>query len=824
VQPPLSVPGDEIGGANAVPIPLVTDASTPLVVQAEQSTSTRNVSPRIQPMPSTEHVEDEATDSDTASSMPDLEPIALEFVAQLGVKDDEGSNAEPPLKIGGVNAVPLPFDTVASTPPVVLAEVHSTSVHGARSTCASGGGCVDESIHPMLNTEHVKDEATDSGTPSSMPDLEPYGVELDEIGSADVKDGVRATFDMPSTAREKMGGVVNTASWNPSVVVAANVESEESDADMPELQPVYEVPASTETGKGAGKATKPVGYQTPDPFFRDTSHLPCSDEQADEEYGYPKWPEEVKEPGFWEEELHRLNTDPRHNPHLGPKANEVSFAEAVSMLPWGKAMLRREEFQNQRRSVWLMQASRVEKNNKVREVLCELLEDCPIDVKRLITPVLKYKIVETMLISVYDHAEKNGLPFKYSLTLPETLAQLKNIRRALDAEGDAAAERFMNEIEAFGQMEVQNQKKRKKIEEKERGRAVIDMEGLKVALEQGEVSKKRGLMEWKNDNIEEALASWRQGDEVLRKFRAPKKNISENQKILDLHSAVLKNLAQAAIRLENWTEAIDAADRVLEMNREDLKAWYRKATALEGLSKFDEALDCLEKVDILAVDRADQTRINLETNKHRENIELRRMRNKAEQTRMVGQSMRRGVFSSKREVAAMEEKHAEESNALPARKPKPKPKPAVKRGLKPGEWRNDASKSAAAFIREEEERKKKITKDGAFDLLDDLYRAYTDPYYVMRVDKLSADVRFDVPEFMANLGNVALEFQIPILTKWGFDPSHKGVVEMRAALQAHSRGIDGDRKLRAKAEKVTKAAYGTPILGMYKKVHGIQSQ
>mmetsp|Transcript_49624 Transcript_49624/g.153456 ORF Transcript_49624/g.153456 Transcript_49624/m.153456 type:complete len:99 (+) Transcript_49624:1-297(+) len=79
--------------------------------------------------------------------------------------------------------------------------------------------------------------------------------------------------------------------------------------------------------------------------------------------------------------------------------------------------------------------------------------------------------------------------------------------------------------------------------------------------------------------------------------------------ILELHSAVLRNLAQAAIKLELWGEAIDAADRVLEMNSDDHKAWFRKACALEGLGNFTDARVCLDRIEEIAVGRPDRDRL-----------------------------------------------------------------------------------------------------------------------------------------------------------------------------------------------------------------------
>mmetsp|Transcript_23616 Transcript_23616/g.53976 ORF Transcript_23616/g.53976 Transcript_23616/m.53976 type:complete len:118 (-) Transcript_23616:19-372(-) len=112
----------------------------------------------------------------------------------------------------------------------------------------------------------------------------------------------------------------------------------------------------------------------------------------------------------------------------------------------------------------------------------------------------------------------------------------------------------------------------------------------------------------------------------------------------------------------------------------------------------------------------------------------------------------------------------------------------------------------------------RITRDSAWDLLSDLEGAYTDPWFVQRVDKLVIDVAFDTRHFLQHLGPVALEVQKPILEKWGFEPSAEGLLEMRAALRDHTQGPVKDQRLQDRAEAVHRALHGSPHLNMYQRV------
>merc|ERR1711972_636151 len=92
--------------------------------------------------------------------------------------------------------------------------------------------------------------------------------------------------------------------------------------------------------------------------------------------------------------------------------------------------------------------------------------------------------------------------------------------------------------------------------------------------------------------------------------------------------------------------------------------------------------------------------------------------------------------------------------------------------------------------RVDEARRKRITKDGAFDLLEALWEAYSDAGFQAQVRKLSHDMLsmgHGMEEFRRNLAMVALPVQRTVLQKWGFDPSQKGVLEMIKALADHTR-------------------------------------
>mmetsp|Transcript_49623 Transcript_49623/g.153448 ORF Transcript_49623/g.153448 Transcript_49623/m.153448 type:complete len:287 (+) Transcript_49623:1-861(+) len=281
--------------------------------------------------------------------------------------------------------------------------------------------------------------------------------------------------------------------------------------------------------------------------------------------------------------------------------------------------------------------------------------------------------------------------------------------------------------------------------------------------------------------------------------------------ILELHSAVLRNLAQAAIKLELWGEAIDAADRVLEMNSDDHKAWFRKACALEGLGNFTDARVCLDRIEEIAVGRPDRDRLMQDCRKKKDKYQVEEERHRTRQQRMVQRGLQKGIFSSERSALAAEQQggHAAGvcstgTEALHGSQPKLLEQLSAPKPSSPAEMTGAVDTD-----------RKRITRDSAWDLLDDLQAAYTDPWFVKRVDKLAVDVAFDARRFVEHLAGVALDAQRPVLEKWGFEASAAGLLEMRAALRDHSKG---DPKMKEKADVVHKALHGSPQLNMYERV------
>ncbi|CAE8710651.1 unnamed protein product [Polarella glacialis] len=591
---------------------------------------------------------------------------------------------------------------------------------------------------------------------------------------------------------------------------------------------------------------------------------PCNDDICEKELGYPCWPDEMKDPDYFRKELLRMRNDPRHNPNIGKSMEDQEFWNVAARLPWAKVLLRKEQFWTERRNSWLQQYSAVLRGNRGRKQLAQILEDeCSVELRRLVAPVLQYRVVEQLMLNILEESMELGLNFQEFLGSPgtggpELLAELQvTCRRLTSVPGSSSGQANSLRMAALMQEELDgrlNEAKLAAAKEREaqlrhRPRTIIDIAGLKVALDFGEKCKQDGFAEWKLGNWEEALISWSQGDNTLRRFRAAASCDTENNLLRELHGATLRNLAQAALQLDRYGQALDAADRAIELGEPgelaggfgsaeaavstlhvDVKAWYRRCKALEGLGRLGEAAGCLRHIEEASVGRPDGERLRRDCDRCRQHLQRLILRQSLEQGRMLRRGLRCGVFGSSRGAQPAEpEAQAPEVLSLDCGDARLlRPEASADGEIKgPAQDTGPANESCqppqGAADRSPDETAAggpRITRDGAWDLLYNLEAAYTEPSFVQRVDKLSRDLQFRAEDFAPRLAAVALEAQRPILQKWGFEDSVAGAQGMRAALQEHTRsplGL-GNPKLKELADKVSRGLYGSPELQMYDRV------
>ncbi|CAE7523765.1 unnamed protein product [Symbiodinium natans] len=505
---------------------------------------------------------------------------------------------------------------------------------------------------------------------------------------------------------------------------------------------------------------------------------------SDDEYkdlGYPQMDPKFRDREWHRKQLQLDSTDPRHNPNLNRDQSDPEFWYHAARRPFNKALLRTEQHWNARREVWLKQFEQVKDMNQRRELLTELLEDSPADLKRLVTPILHYSITMNVLIGFLEKADKTSRTFEEVLLDEESLNVLRGIRDKVDANGDKAAAELLEEYDARSRLLASDLQEKKLEEEQER--RVADVTTLAQIMNWGQKCKKDGLVEWEQGNYAEARASWRQAHDTLRPFKAADKET--NELLFELHAAVLKNLAQACMKLGYWNEASKVSAIATQLCPEDHKAWFRRACALEGLGDLLEAERCLQKIDECSVGRPDRLRIAKDIQAKREKLQALREREQASLKKTMEKALGRSVFSEERQVAQTE---------------------AAANDLLESDAQRRALPTPNGLF--QDSNRKHLTREGAKDLLHALRDAYKDSTFQKQVLKLARDVRGEKRPFLANLAKVALPLQKPVLEKFGFEPSEKGLKEMMRAVQDYTRGPKADERVKRAADETTVALYG----------------
>lgn len=504
--------------------------------------------------------------------------------------------------------------------------------------------------------------------------------------------------------------------------------------------------------------------------------------EQQKEWGYPEYDPKFDDPEWVKEHMRKEKEDPRVNPNLllDPVKDAQEFWDNAARKPYAKAILQSEKHWKDRKGMWLQQYENVDLLNREREEVSEQLEECPMDMKRLIAPILKYRVVEMYLSNLNRDAKENQITLSSMLERDDVRSHLHDIRKQIDAGGDQAAEDMMKEFNHRAMKLIEEEHAQQKKQLKEKGPRYLDAVSLKSSISLGAKYKKDGLLEWEQGSYREAFLSWKDGHEALENVKYPAHQQKESEKLKDLHTSILKNMAQAAIKLERWNEALQAANEAIKLDDKDHKSWFRKACALEGLGKVGEMADCLDTIDELVAGRSDAARIRKDIDAKREKIEIIRDKEEANQKRMFQRAFLRGTWSDKRR----EVKDAQQAAAA---------------GPPKVSWKVDKVPEIT------EDKRLKLTKDGVEDLLENLKDAYGEPSFQRQVEKLAVDVNYDPSEFVVYLRSVAFYAQKPVLEKWGFDPSEKGVLEMARAIQDHTKG---DLQLRKKSEETFRALYG----------------
>lgn len=491
--------------------------------------------------------------------------------------------------------------------------------------------------------------------------------------------------------------------------------------------------------------------------------------------------------------------------------------------PDAKAVYHAEKRLQEKKQKWLEDRRIIELRGERRRLVADALEEAPAEIRKLIAPIFHIKMVEQFLWEVYDECERrNAQPdliqekvrFADRLQQEKSMRELRFFREQFQEGGVKRMEELEKENETLTAAKQAVEDKKKEVQPQR-----IDMTTLKQLLEYAQECKFEGNNLFKEGLYEEALSLYSQADEAMKKWKIDKHLKNEHKWFVDSHLSCLKNKAQAALRLELFQTALEAADAALKLDDEDHKAWFRKVQALKGLGKFAEAEEALVRLEDVGQWCPDRRRILKECEVERKRIQVAKAHNKHDAKEMLGKAFEQGVFSIDREreleeaAKAIEVNNAKSIEQGEAEQRKrvlyPSPhKPLRVEAEKP-------KKQEAVKAPPPVERKIQLTAALAGDLMDDLAEAYSQKTFQDRVCKCARDSGYERSVFLLRLKDIAFEVQKPVLENWGFDGNEQGLREMTAAIRDHAVGEkEMPQWLKEKQDKCLHLLYGGTRSGM----------
>jgi len=516
---------------------------------------------------------------------------------------------------------------------------------------------------------------------------------------------------------------------------------------------------------------------------------------------------DVRKPEFWNKFMQR----PEVQAAMRSKLKYESFAEQAQRTKLDK----------------------LERKQRRYEIMDELMR-CATNVKHLISPMFRYKITQQYLWKVLCEARKEGLMFCDKLREPQVYHRLMAIKAEITAgpygvAGWQAEEEVEEDL--MDKMVVEADCIPGGIDgEAPDRKQVLDRREIQGVLDFGQQIKSEGNEAFANENWEGALTRYCQGDEMLKNFRAEPHLEKENKELKTMHRACLNNKANAALKMDQWQNALRASEAALKIKTDDEKALFRKAQALEGLGRTDEALEVLEEVEQIADDMDEEIREAILDDVRERREEIKDVEKKAakDYQKLFKAMGDKEVFgggrfladgtspppaltgAEERQLKAMKDKreYLEAKSKYELEQRIREGKPAIEQPKEP-DMPTPNRPAAPGFRRME--RTRTITRAQAEQLLDQLLEIYSEEAFQKKVHADAKAVMFETQPFIRRLKKTAFTVQEPLLTKWGFDPSEEGLQEMMVCLSDHTHRDSG---LRKKADETTKMLYGGED-GMY---------
>ena len=224
-----------------------------------------------------------------------------------------------------------------------------------------------------------------------------------------------------------------------------------------------------------------------------------------------------------------------------------------------------------------------------REQLAVALQDLDAECQRLIYPILRLKFIQHILFAALKETRTSGTSFVHAVRRQSLLDMFARVRDELNNDPENA-KRIENEW--FHSMACNLEHEAKKKPKKER--QVLPATQMLPIIQSGVQLRVNGNHKFKAQDYQSALEMYMQGCVGFEMYCATN---DQDQKLLDeVHVAIRKNTAGAALKTRDYTICIHSCDKVLEMAPGDTKSLYRRALANWRLGEVEKACADLEAI------------------------------------------------------------------------------------------------------------------------------------------------------------------------------------------------------------------------------------
>ncbi|XP_070552723.1 peptidyl-prolyl cis-trans isomerase D-like isoform X2 [Ptychodera flava] len=128
----------------------------------------------------------------------------------------------------------------------------------------------------------------------------------------------------------------------------------------------------------------------------------------------------------------------------------------------------------------------------------------------------------------------------------------------------------------------------------------LDVNDRDKILEAADAIKQIGNQQFKQENYQKAIEKYEKAIRYLEELEETGSNDLSKDEAKQLLSPIYNNIAACCIKLRKFTEALNNAEKALDVDLRNAKAHFRKAQALTGLNDFEEALKMLAEAQKIA--------------------------------------------------------------------------------------------------------------------------------------------------------------------------------------------------------------------------------